>query len=57
MNIDEQVTYLMQGTEYGDDKLKEAMTGELRQRLAEGQAIFPHPGILQAGKRRFVRVG
>lgn len=39
MNIDEQVQYLMRGTEYGDDDLKNAMTAELRQRLIEaGQA-------------------
>lgn len=35
MNIDEQVRYLMQGTEYGDDDLKQAMADELRQRLIE----------------------
>ncbi len=33
MNIDEQVQYLMQGTEYGDDNLKRAMESELRERL------------------------
>jgi len=37
MNIDEQVAYLMQGTEYGDANLKEAMTRELRERLVEAQ--------------------
>jgi tyrosyl-tRNA synthetase len=39
MNIDEQVAYLMQGTEYGDEVLKQAMADELRQRLlqAEGE--------------------
>ncbi|MCL4561413.1 MAG: tyrosine--tRNA ligase [Chloroflexi bacterium] len=37
MNIDEQVNYLMQGTEYGDDTLREAMTAELRQRLIEAK--------------------
>ncbi len=37
MNIDEQVTYLMQGTEYGDDNLKQAMAEELRQRLLEAR--------------------
>lgn len=37
MNIDEQVEYLMQGTEYGDDNLKTAMTRELRERLVEAQ--------------------
>ena len=28
MSIDEQVAYLMQGTEYGDDELKQAMADE-----------------------------
>ena len=37
MSIDEQVEYLMQGTEYGDDDLKQAMTNELRQRLLEAR--------------------
>ncbi len=35
MTIDEQVAYLMQGTEYGDEELKQAMATELRQRLVE----------------------
>jgi tyrosyl-tRNA synthetase len=37
MNIDEQVPLLMQGSEYGDEELKNAMTNELRQRLVEAQ--------------------
>jgi tyrosyl-tRNA synthetase len=37
MTIDEQVEYLMQGTEYGDDDLKQAMAEELRERLLEAQ--------------------
>jgi tyrosyl-tRNA synthetase len=37
MAIDEQVEYLMQGTEYGDDALHNAMANELRQRLIEAQ--------------------
>jgi tyrosyl-tRNA synthetase len=37
MNIDEQVAYLMQGTEYGDDTLKQAMAEELRQRLLDAE--------------------
>ncbi len=37
MSIDEQVAYLMQGTEYGDDELKQAMTAELHQRLVEAK--------------------
>lgn len=35
MNIDEQVQYLMQGTEYGDDALGKAMARELKERLIE----------------------
>jgi tyrosyl-tRNA synthetase len=37
MNIEEQVELLMQGTEYGDEELKNAMTRELRERLIEAQ--------------------
>ena len=37
MNVDEQVALLMRGTEYGDETLKQAMAGELRQRLMEAQ--------------------
>ncbi|RME08111.1 MAG: tyrosine--tRNA ligase [Anaerolineae bacterium] len=37
MTIDEQVALLMQGTEYGDDQLKQAMAAELRQRLIEAE--------------------
>jgi len=33
MTISEQVEYLMQGTEYGDEELKQAMATELRDRL------------------------
>ncbi len=33
MEIDEQVELLMQGTEYGDEELKKAMSAELRERL------------------------
>jgi tyrosyl-tRNA synthetase len=39
MNIDEQVELLMQGTEYGDEELKKAMTTELRERLIEAQKV------------------
>ncbi len=35
MTIHEQVQYLMQGTEYGDEELKQAMATELRKRLIE----------------------
>jgi tyrosyl-tRNA synthetase len=37
MTTEEQVQLLMQGTEYGDDELKQAMTDELRQRLVEAE--------------------
>lgn len=37
MNIDQQVELLMQGTEYGDEDLKKAMTVELRERLLLAQ--------------------
>lgn len=37
MSIDEQVDLLMQGTEYGDEELKQAMTNELRQRLLDAE--------------------
>jgi tyrosyl-tRNA synthetase len=37
MSIDEQVAFLMQGTEYGDEEVKKNMTAELRQRLIEAE--------------------
>jgi tyrosyl-tRNA synthetase len=37
MTIDEQVTYLMQGAEYGDDQVKKAMAAELKTRLLEAE--------------------
>jgi len=37
MNIEEQVAYLMQGTEYGDATIQQTMTDELRQRLIEAE--------------------
>ena len=37
MNIDEQVAYLMQGTEYGDESLYKSMANELRERLIEAE--------------------
>jgi tyrosyl-tRNA synthetase len=37
MTLKEQTTYLMQGTEYGDEGLKQAMAQELEERLAEAQ--------------------
>ena len=38
MNIDEQVVYLMRGTQYGDEELTKSMAGELRQRLVEAES-------------------
>ncbi len=38
MSIDEQVAYLMQGTAYGDEQLKQTMANALRERLIEAQA-------------------
>jgi len=37
MNIDEQVKYLMQGVDYGDPSIEQAMTAELRERLIEAE--------------------
>jgi tyrosyl-tRNA synthetase len=37
MKIDEQIALLMQGTEYGDEQLKQAMADELRERLIEAE--------------------
>ncbi|MFC1532273.1 tyrosine--tRNA ligase [Thermodesulfobacteriota bacterium] len=37
MNMREQVDYLMQGTEYGDEQLKQAMANELAERLCEAE--------------------
>jgi len=38
LGVQEQVALLMQGTEYGDERLKQAMAAELGQRLQEAQA-------------------
>ncbi len=37
MNIDQQVSYLMRGTEYGDPAMHQAMENELRERLAQAE--------------------
>ncbi len=37
LSIDDQVALLMQGTEYGDEQLKQAMAGELMERLVEAE--------------------
>ena len=38
LSIDNQVSLLMQGTEYGDETLKQAMATELRRRLQDAEA-------------------
>ena len=37
MKIEDQVALLMQGTEYGDEKIKKVMTNELRDRLIQAE--------------------
>ncbi len=37
LSIDEQVAYLMQGADYGDEQVKQAMAGELKERLLEAE--------------------
>ncbi|NLW71509.1 MAG: tyrosine--tRNA ligase [Chloroflexi bacterium] len=37
MNLDEKLEYLMQGTDYGDPSIAEAMAQELRERLIESE--------------------
>ena len=44
MNLDEQVEILMQGTDYGDEELKKAMTAELRARLSDGRPLRVYCG-------------
>ncbi len=39
MSLEEQVALLMQGTEYGDEALRQAMEAELRERLREGRPL------------------
>ena len=43
-SLDEQVTLLMQGTEYGDEQLQAAMAAELRERLKEGRPLRVYCG-------------
>jgi tyrosyl-tRNA synthetase len=38
LNLDDQVAFLMKGTDYGDESLQDAMAKELRQRLMEAEA-------------------
>jgi tyrosyl-tRNA synthetase len=39
MNVDQQVTYLMRGVEYGDPAMFDAMKKELRERLIESERL------------------
>jgi len=43
-SLDEQVTLLMQGTEYGDEQLQAVMAAELRERLQEGRPLRVYCG-------------
>ena len=43
-SIDEQLAILMRGVEYGDEKVKETMTGELRERLTGGRPLKVYCG-------------
>jgi tyrosyl-tRNA synthetase len=42
--LDDQVALLMQGSEFGDPQIGEAMAGELRHRLAEGRPLRVYCG-------------
>ena len=44
MTIDEQVALLMQGTEYGSEQMKQAMSAELRKRLLERRPLRVYCG-------------
>ncbi len=44
LSIDEQVALLMHGAEFGDEQIKERMTQELRERLAEGRPLRVYCG-------------
>ena len=44
MGVDDQVELLLQGTEYGDDKLAGAMARDLRERLSEGRPLRVYCG-------------
>src|SRR3990172_11892050 len=44
LNLDQQLALLLQGTEYGDAKLAQAMENELRAKLAEGRPLKVYCG-------------
>jgi len=43
--VDEQMTILMRGVEFGDEQIRETMAGELRERLAEGRPLRVYLGV------------
>jgi tyrosyl-tRNA synthetase len=43
--VEEQLRLLMRGVEYGDEGVRQAMEGELRERLAEGRPLRVYLGI------------
>ncbi|MFN3705461.1 MAG: tyrosine--tRNA ligase [Thermoflexales bacterium] len=45
LSLDEQVAWLMQGTEFGDEELARNMARELRERLAEGRPLRVYCGF------------
>jgi tyrosyl-tRNA synthetase len=45
LTLEEQVAWLMQGTEYGDDQLRGRMADELRARLQEGRPLRVYCGF------------
>lgn len=44
LSVDEQVALVMHGAEFGDEQIKERMTQELRERLAEGRPLRVYCG-------------
>lgn len=43
-SVDEQMTILMQGVDFGDEQIRQTMAAELRQRLAEGRPLRVYCG-------------
>jgi len=43
--VDEQMTILMRGVEFGDEQIRETMALELRERLAEGRPLRVYLGV------------
>ena len=55
MSIDEQVALLMQGTEYGDEQVKQSMARELKERLIEAERDRPPAARLLRLRSHFER--